>query len=121
MELETLRLSLAQLAQSNEFVPNGQVCENRERELYMVPTTEIMGSIIALLLVSFPASESAAASECHAKSRVFLSHPSKPSLTALSALGEDACWTAFRSSNTNLDKLNKWVEQGNRWAAQYCI
>jgi hypothetical protein len=90
----------------------------------MVPKTAIRESIIALLLlvtVSFPASESAAASECQAKSRVFLSHPSKPSLTALSGLGEDACWTAFRSSNTNLDKLNKWVEQGNRWAAQYCI
>jgi hypothetical protein len=45
--------------------------------------------------------------------------PTKDTIDKLSESDGTTCWAAFESSNANLNKLDRWVEQGNRWAAQY--
>jgi len=94
----------------------------KSRGLPMVLRAALFASTISLLLflsAGEQASQIPAASECKEKSRVFLARPSKAGLTALSELGDTACWVEFESSNTNVDKLNNLVERGNRWGAQY--
>jgi hypothetical protein len=49
----------------------------------------------------------------------FLALPTDQTLTALSGFDQAACWSTIGSSNTGISQLNHWVEQGNRWAAQY--
>jgi hypothetical protein len=88
----------------------------------MVLKKQVLGLIMFSLMivsVSLRASESDAASACQEKVSVFLTRPGKPSLTALSGSNEMTCWAIIGSSNTKLNQLNHWVEQANRWAAQY--
>jgi hypothetical protein len=55
-------------------------------------------------------------SDCQSAVGTFLSSPDEAKLLALD---KSACSAVIGSSNQNLNRLNRFVEAGNRWAAQY--
>ena len=58
-------------------------------------------------------------SVCERLVSVFLALPNKNSFDELAQPDQKTCWAAFESSNANFNKLEHWVEHGNRWAAEY--
>lgn len=56
---------------------------------------------------------------CQEEATAFLGLPSEHTLAVMSGTNETTCWAIIESSNGNLNKLDHWVEQGNRWAAEY--
>jgi hypothetical protein len=85
----------------------------------MVMKRQVLGLIMFSMMLVSVSLQASIKSGCQEKVSVFLTLPGKASLTALSGLDETTCWTIIGSSNTKLNRLNHWVEQGNRWAAQY--
>ena len=57
-----------------------------------------------------------APSDCQSAIDTFLTSPDEAKLLALD---KSACSAVIRSSNENLHRLNRFVEVGNPWAAQY--
>lgn len=56
---------------------------------------------------------------CQDSVRDFLSRPAKKDFATLSGPNGTECWKSIKSSNDNLNRLNRWAGQGNRWAGQY--
>jgi hypothetical protein len=82
----------------------------------------VLGFILSLLMVatfSVGASSATVELDCRKAVDAFLALPTDLSLAALSRSDQAGCWSVVKSSNTNLDQLNHWVERGNGWAAQY--
>lgn len=52
---------------------------------------------------------------------MFLATPEKRTLIALSEASDTECWSVIEQSNSNLNQLMHWVEQGNDWSAQYLV
>jgi LmbE family N-acetylglucosaminyl deacetylase len=77
----------------------------------------IVFSIVASLDLHLSANTTAP--DCKQAVTMFLALPEKRTFTALSELGEVPCWAIIGATNPNLNRLNRWVEQGNPWAAQY--
>jgi hypothetical protein len=65
------------------------------------------------------ASDASATSPCQEAISPFLNMPAERTAAAVSGPNKASCWAAIESSNTSFDRLVHWVEQGNRWAAQY--
>jgi hypothetical protein len=79
----------------------------------------VLLSMISSRSLSPQTSSSTTVSPCQKVANAFTALPSRNSLTAIEELDDATCWAVFGSSNTNLNKLEHWVEQGNRWAAEY--
>lgn len=79
----------------------------------------ILGFTLIVIAASLQASATFNESDCRENIRVFLSHPGKIEMNALSQSGITDCWTLIGSSNANTDRLNYWVKHGNQWAARY--
>jgi len=75
--------------------------------------------MLLFLTVDARATNRSNSSPCQAAVHEFLSLPSQRTLTALTRADETGCWAVIESSNRKLNRLNRWAEHGNRWAAQY--
>jgi hypothetical protein len=62
------------------------------------------------------ASQNSTSSPCQSAVSAFFKAPDGRRLIALDKL---SCWAVIGSSNDSLNRLNRLVETGNRWAAQY--
>src|ERR1700739_404793 len=90
----------------------------------MVPEIRRLGfafllSIIAGRSVSPQASASSTVLGCKDAANAFIALPTKNTLAAVAGPDAATCWAVIASSNADLNHLEHWVEQGNRWAAQY--
>jgi hypothetical protein len=88
----------------------------------MVLKRQVLGFIVSLSMLvalSLRASADSVGSGCQEAVGAFLALPSEHAPAALSGLDQAACWSMIGSSDANLNRLNHWVEQGNRGAAQY--
>ena len=73
--------------------------------------------VLGLLLASANSySEQPTPSDCKSAVGAFLSAPDQ---AKFAALDKSACSVLILSSNENLNRLNRFVEAGNSWAAQY--
>ncbi len=74
--------------------------------------------ILLLLSVDAHGTDHSNASGCQAAVNQFLSLPSQRTFAALVKVNE-GCWSQIESKNSDLNRLNRWAEHGNPWAAQY--
>ncbi len=79
----------------------------------------VLLSVISSSSVSPQTSPSTTGSTCQKVVDAFITLPSRNALAAVEESDDATCWAVLGSSNTNLNKLEHWVEQGNRWAAEY--
>jgi hypothetical protein len=81
----------------------------------------MFGLLVHWFVISSPISTSAEspATGCQKATDLFIATPNQESLTALSRLDNGSCWPLIGSSNAKLGLLNRSVEKGNQFAAQY--
>lgn len=82
-----------------------------------------LGLLVTLIIISTLGTIKTMASTpsgCQRESAAFLETPSKHAFLALEKNGH-TCWTIIGLSNENLNKLNRLVGSGDRWAAEYLV
>jgi hypothetical protein len=82
----------------------------------------VFGFIIPALIficLGLHATETPIPPGCQHAVKAFFARPNRSTVAGLSEADEARCWAIIDSSNSNFDRLTRWVEQGNQWAAEY--